>query len=892
MSRSEHTRTTTPSQKSQSASTPTTNPTPNPKDADELAKLDLACTRIGNAIPELPYALSCPVNVEPRYHYPSRQEAESWRNNTPFYPHEEGLQYMTYVYREPGESCFVVRSHVDEERERREVAEREKGRQQAQHLRNGSRSEVGSVSSTRPGTPTVGAGGGAASVAKKKISLSAYKEKVAGGKGDKKEQSPEKEVQPLKSLLEAKKQINGAKDELKMEDFEVKKEDMDALLPAGTKRPRESDVDKSGASADKPTSAKKPRLSPPPSVKAPRQPSPRPSLQPSAIDHPNGAPHGLPALLSPTNPFEAAEAEKPSPKPTTTPAKKKSSKWDLPKMLSPTLPPRIQAELAKERERGRPDSAASSPASKATRTPGSAARSPAITARHIGKIEESPSAKVKDGTKSRMKEVGSDDEGARSEKPKRLVVKLKYSKKLAYRVKSVLRAPPRPNRDKFPLDEDFMRRQRERMENRPIKSIANSLASKSRPRSTSDVDSPLQRPKKDGDLKKDRLHPDTARTSTKMPEKRPRQDDSESAPVTKKQKMPSNLDLQKEKDPKTPITSAIPSPSIQKSGGSVKDSITVTPRQGHLKTAATMARSSSQDSPVATPNGRPVSSTPLASSGSRSRPPTSAPSNTPATAPRAELLKALLDQSQKYNVLGRKLKYENQEINKQATKTEPERRRMALLGIECIMSYMLAYSLGDARRKAENKSAEIEASWKSLLPLYKHMRSFLGNYRPLDGLHAYLGITINARISAVAGERVMRAANAGVNALVAADSPQSTVTTSTSQDTAQIQMDNMRAHFEAVTAMTDATRDAAQKLPSDEIKSLFPDTFDKRSREPRGPSLESLLDRQGKEVLLEGSYWLPVGIDSAPVQAVRFGVGIVREWIRREELGYEPRIRI
>lgn len=217
---------------------------------------------------------------------------------------------------------------------------------------------------------------------------------------------------------------------------------------------------------------------------------------------------------------------------------------------------------------------------------------------------------------------------------------------------------------------------------------------------------------------------------------------------------------------------------------------------------------------------------------------------------------------------------------------------MALLGIECIMSYMLAYSLGDARRKAENKSAEIEASWKSLLPLYKHMRSFLGNYRPLDGLHAYLGITINARISAVAGERVMRAANAGVNALVAADSPQSTVTTSTSQDTAQIQMDNMRAHFEAVTAMTDATRDAAQKLPSDEIKSLFPDTFDKRSREPRGPSLESLLDRQGKEVLLEGSYWLPVGIDSAPVQAVRFGVGIVREWIRREELGYEPRIRI
>jgi hypothetical protein len=173
-------------------------------DADELRAIDADFTRISSAGPEYPSLLSAPVNVEPRYHYPTRQEAESWQRNTPFYLHEEHLQYMTYVYREPGESCFVVRSHIDEERDRLAAL------QQSKNQSNG----VLTAATSRSGTPVGN---------KKKISWSAYKNKFAGGKGEAKDPSPEKE-QPIEmeESQEAEK-ANGVESETKGED-EVKKE--------------------------------------------------------------------------------------------------------------------------------------------------------------------------------------------------------------------------------------------------------------------------------------------------------------------------------------------------------------------------------------------------------------------------------------------------------------------------------------------------------------------------------------------------------------------------------------------------------------------------------------------------------------------------------------------
>ena len=151
-------------------------------DAEELRKIDAAFERIFNTVPEYPYILSVP-SAEPRYHYPSRQEAESWAKNTPFKLSEEHLQYMTYIYREPSESCFVMRSHIDEERDRLAYTKKVNG------------------IASRPTTP---AQNGAT---KKKITLSAYKDKLASGNTAQKGQSPTK-VEPTEV-----KKLNGTQAE-------------------------------------------------------------------------------------------------------------------------------------------------------------------------------------------------------------------------------------------------------------------------------------------------------------------------------------------------------------------------------------------------------------------------------------------------------------------------------------------------------------------------------------------------------------------------------------------------------------------------------------------------------------------------------------------------------
>jgi hypothetical protein len=258
------------------------------------------------------------------------------------------------------------------------------------------------------------------------------------------------------------------------------------------------------------------------------------------------------------------------------------------------------------------------------------------------------------------------------------------------------------------------------------------------------------------------------------------------------------------------------------------------------------------------------------------------PTSAPYSGARAAELKFLSEQSQKYNKMGRNLKHENQDINNKPKdqQTEPERKRMALLGLECILAYMLAYSLGDSRRRLEGNSAEIETSWRTLLPLFKYMRSFVAKYKPLDGLHNYLGLVINARISTVVTDRLSRSANAPV----AADSPQSAIETSNPV------AENTKIAIESFRAMTDCNRDATSRLPIEDIMNNFPTTWASRATGTRDPTLEALVSANG-DAQLKGKYWLPIGIDTSPVQAVRFGMQIIKEWILIEELGYEPRIR-
>lgn len=130
-------------------------------DEAQVRDIDVSVKRIRKCVPEEPYVLSISA-AEPRYHYPSAQEAYSWCMGTPFEPHEEHLQYQTSVLREDPE-CFTQRSRVD--------------------IRRDEAAKIHNRSVSGAGTPMTN------SSAKKKISLSDYKNKKAStGAGQKTEQ--------------------------------------------------------------------------------------------------------------------------------------------------------------------------------------------------------------------------------------------------------------------------------------------------------------------------------------------------------------------------------------------------------------------------------------------------------------------------------------------------------------------------------------------------------------------------------------------------------------------------------------------------------------------------------------------------------------------------------
>lgn len=566
-------------------------------------------------------------------------------------------------------------------------------------------------------------------------------------------------------------------------------------------------------------------------------------------------------------------------------------------MLSPTLPKPIEAELAKEeKQRSRANSSLStSSAEKPVRTPVSSAPTSA------SKVREPVIAKVKDGTKEkdiikpiraagpgsaarreaerlaeerrlalekkeaaerkaeeeREREEAAEEERrlAEEQKPKSLIARLRYGRHHLSRVRKILYAPPQPGRYSVVKKAEAM---------------------------TGAVKTPESRvDSKNGAVRTPDKRPRPAENDAPVSNKKQKTTGLDTLAVTKKHKGPAVLDL--DKNPRTPVQAAIPSPSIHKSGGSVKTS---TPSTAHLKSAA-IIRSASGDTPVTTPGGKVPNSqgTPAATRrATGAKHPTSAPST------RAAELTSLTALGQHYNALGRKLKHENQAIAAKPKDelTEPERKRAALLGLECILAYMLAFALGDARRKLEGRSAEVETSWRTMLPMFRHMRGFAGKYRYLDGLHCWLGVAIYARIAGVAGERVARTKEAG-----SVESP-ADVSAPAGAGTGE---GNAKMLADAWRGLAECAREGADKLSVEDVMGIFPATWKARRTGTREEKTENLLAGKGgdgvaKEADLKGGYWLPVGVDTTPVQAVRFGVGVIREWIRQQETGYEPRIRI
>jgi hypothetical protein len=843
---------------------------PTPDEQADLDAMNVAIARMQKHTPKDPYVLEIPQDVEPRYHHHSASRHQ-WLHNTPFVEGEHEItQYQTYHYYEHGKEMYVLHNSRREER---------------------------ASGSTRPAATAKAS----SAAPKKKISLDAYKKQKSGAistpelKATKASDAPAKQPAVKGPIERVKAESEDILAAVAEEDVPVVKQS-DAGAPLNDlKRKREDGAvmktvehTQEARVENAEPSAKKPKLSGERVIKTKSDQSgsrlaranqEKVGKSPHAPEE-NGLP---PRMISPEYP--------PALPPRLSPGiqdKRDSSEPDetsLPKRITPNMPENIAKSL---QAREKPMT---------TSIPGSASKEKAGRQSPIRKEasgvtkHKSPTSRngfragSRSPTRSAMEDRGrpssslakreniglsQDDEIAvgKALKSKKamsmqaadqqkvsLVLKLKYKRARAGDIARILKMRPRPDKrmlasppgsvqDEGPPPRPPEKKNVERKEATATKGVAQKIgpAQKQERRAAA-----LQ-------AEKDRLtstaksvamekqaSADKRSVQDRNTEKRQAADDEKRESPTKRKQAESEA----RKEIKTPVPRDPDSPA-----GSKQLQATPTARNNLL--AAHMARDKSQDSNTQTPPA--TSSTPNITSqpNGHARPPSSQPTSKTARQ------QALESEQRRLDTLGRELKHAaSAHLQSSGSVVPPAELRLAAVkAVESFLCYLLAFACADeAVLAAEPRLPPPIHLWRSLLGFYGFVRRHSETFPLLFGLVSSLGVVFISRILDISthhrGEHITR--------------------------------ENL---LESQALLQRAASDADAKLDLDVLQEQFPKAWSQRARKPL-PARERL-----DPANLDGPFKLPFGVATSPVRAARAGYAILQEWVEKERIGYELKLKL
>jgi hypothetical protein len=755
----------------------------------EKSKIDACLDTLLKSIPDVPYILTVPsyeLDIEP---WKLRNEQNLCRQAYPFRTAELHHQYMSFLWRDSTDSCFEIRTEIDEERERKAREQKYKA--------------INEVAAPSP-LPTGGT--------KKKITLAAYKNKIAGG--DKSQvASPEPSKLARNESMDIETQKVTKTDSRKSKATS----DIPNMISDSAKRPEKRKAADSAPVRDKIT-PKKPRTNDSQDhLELPPMLSPLPSEQ-----------SALPPMLSPLEPEDGDSLlESPA---------NGTNVFELPPLLSPTLPPALEEELQRiEKERLRAGSNASTSSDKASDKPNSTHVSPKDSFKsHPATSKTSiPDPDIyikKEESKEDIKDIkdilsGKEPNQTENSQPS-LIVKLKLSKRIRRDVERIWKLPVR-------------------------KQLAPAI-SFSKPIPSKSIESPESQPRQ----------PITKSKMSDQAAKRRALDSDVDRPSKKSKKRASDSAEDEASPPSDAATPQEPSPLMNKTKAPL------TP-----KDTSTMARSVSNNSRLSTP--RQITPLPSAKTADRIR------KSSPVTPAKAKEAQELSTWSRKFNELGRQLKHEAQAIqNSSASTSQPtsnagatnSEKLKALKNLDCIMSYMLAYAFNDARCRVLGRREDYEGTWVTLLPMLDVARNSARPVRILEALVCYLGYAVDRRIR----DGMEYELDHNGESLSSADWHRKWRRLSKLQEKSRIRWST-----------------AHNLLPMRLIRLEFPETYqkiwDQSDDNTDIDEPEDLLITMG----LNSQCVMPGESFGTTPQAVRFGVALAKEWVEGQvamDLEYELKV--
>ncbi|GAB7345199.1 hypothetical protein MBLNU457_3579t1 [Dothideomycetes sp. NU457] len=291
------------------------------REKEDVEALDAAVDRMRKVLTPGPYIETIDQDKDQQYRYHDRPSSEAWLKNTPFSRQEHyTVQYQTWNYKEWGTDLIQLRVHSQYEDKPKESA------------------KVKEEAKSAVGTPQVGP--------KKKISLSAYKDKKANGGFD----TPTTEQkQPSRDGAQSDRSRGHVRDAIHREDMSKPSQPEKAGQDGTLKRKREEqkprDPTKHNDQADTPT--KRPRAATPERKTMPtssRDTQPTSDKKRRRDDEEDGE---IPARLSPLRAPDLPARLSPIAQLPTRLSPEPPDRIQLPNRLSPSLPDNVLTELDK-----------------------------------------------------------------------------------------------------------------------------------------------------------------------------------------------------------------------------------------------------------------------------------------------------------------------------------------------------------------------------------------------------------------------------------------------------------------------------------------------------------------------------------------------------------------
>lgn len=249
--------------------------------------------------------------------------------------------------------------------------------------------------------------------------------------------------------------------------------------------------------------------------------------------------------------------------------------------------------------------------------------------------------------------------------------------------------------------------------------------------------------------------------------------------------------------------------------------------------------------------------------------------------------RAWRDEFQKFSNTGRELKHASERSRTKSGASAADEKLALVTAIEAIMCFILAF-VADDQSKALVRQGGDSSAWVSILAYWRVVRNYSAPYPALHGLCLLLGAVSYDSIHALDLERLAVSPLPGEHTPV--PTPGSDGNTAPSDENKKsrkefLELRNrlLECHRESQKLWLEGTR----ALCEDVLHQEFPLTWSHRSHNHA---------ERGKTPLkagdYAGDYFVPFGGTTPPIEVVRFGCSMLKEWCTQQDVEWKRRLSL